>query len=69
MEKLIQLLEGFANDISELKAWRAEQTQRQAEEDAKILENQREFESWLQERQTKEQHEEEQAKLLRDMMV
>lgn len=66
---LLSLLDVMSTEIKSLKAWKAEQTQRQVEEEAKAVESQREFENWLQERKAKEQHEEEQARLLRDMMV
>ena len=65
---LLALLTTMSDEIKSLKDWRNEQTQRQAEEAAKAEESQKEFQNWLDERKAKEQHEQEQARLLRDMM-
>lgn len=66
---LLGLLTIMTDEIKALKSWKNEQTQRQAEEDAAQEQSSIEFTNWLNDRKAKEQHEEEQTRLLRDMMV
>ena len=68
IQDLLGLLTTMTDEIKSLKAWRNEITQRQAEEDAAQEQSSIEFTNWLNDRKAREQHEQEQARLLRDMM-
>ena len=66
---LLGLLTTMADEIKSLKTWRAEQDQRQAEEDAKAEESQREFENFIRQRRAEEAQQAKDAEELKKMMM
>lgn len=66
---LLALLTTMADEIKNLKAWRNEQTQKQAEEEAEREQSNTEFENWLNERRAQEQREQQSAEELKKLMM
>lgn len=69
IKNIIDLLTVMSEEIKDLKQWRAEQEQRQAEEDAKAEESQREFEDFINRRRAEEKKRAEDAEKLKKFMM